>query len=165
MDLVTNVSMQRYKSCFQKSRNLINEPFFPEPLSLPNDDLVLISQRPEQLTVDVNTHSIRLELESLKRQRLRRSLKQAKAKIIILNQTLTQQNHENATLREQMAMLSSTLFSELACLTKQTHCCLGRIHHLVIAVVPRIYMSEAEHNDLSQQALQLIGTVIYYEYR
>ena len=44
--------------------DLINEPPFPETLSLPNDDLMFINQRLEKLTVDINTHSIRLELES-----------------------------------------------------------------------------------------------------
>ena len=43
--------------------NLINEPLFPEPLLLPNVDLMLISQRLEQLTVDINTpHKIRARI-------------------------------------------------------------------------------------------------------
>ena len=81
---------------------------------------------------------------------------------------LTLQNYENATLKDQIAILSNTLFSELACLTQRIHCCIGRIHHLLIAAVPRIHMTEAEHNDLAQQAaellraLQLIRTVVYY---
>ena len=68
-----------------------------------------------------------------------------------------------------MATLSNTIFSELACLTQRTYCCLGKIHHLLIAAVTRIHMTEAEHNDLSEQAaellraLQLIRIVIYYE--
>jgi len=144
-------------------------PLFPEPPSLPTVDVVQISQRLEQLTIEINTFNIKLELETLKRQRLRRSLKQAKTEILVLNQALTQQNYENDALKEQMATLSNTIFSELACLTQRTYCCLGKIHHLLIAAVPRIHMTEAEHNDLSQQAsellraLRLIRTVIYYE--
>ena len=57
---------------------LLNDPLFPEPVLFPNTDLISISQRLEQLSVEVNTQNIRLKLESLKRQRLRRSLKQAK---------------------------------------------------------------------------------------
>jgi len=144
--------------------DLINEPLLPEPLSLPN----VYKSASRVIDRWCQYHSIRLELESLKRQRLCRSLKQAKAEIFILNQTLTQQNHENVTLKEQITTLSSTLFSELACLTQRTHCSIVRIHNLLIAAVPRIHMSEAEHNDLSQQAtellraLQLIRTVVYY---
>ena len=82
--------------------DLLNEsvPLFPEPLSFPTEDLVQISQRLEQLTVEVNTHNIKLELETLKRQRLRRSLEQAKAEIFVLNQALTQQQNDDTTLRE-----------------------------------------------------------------
>ena len=60
-------------------------PLFPEPPSLPTVDVVQISQRLEQLTIEINTFNIKLELETLKRQRLRRSLKQAKAEILVLN--------------------------------------------------------------------------------
>ena len=144
----------------------LNEPFplFPQPLPLPVEDMVQLSQRLEQLSIEMNTVNIKLELETLKRQRLRKSLKQSKTEILVLNQALTQQNYKNIALREQMATLSSTVFSEIACLTQRTHICLGRIHHLLIAA-----MTEAEHNDLSQQAaellraLQLIRTIIYYE--
>ena len=43
-------------------------PLFPEPLSLPSEDLIQLSQRLDQLTIDVNTQNIRAELETLKRQ-------------------------------------------------------------------------------------------------
>jgi len=135
---------------------LFNDPMFPDPVPYPNNDLIFINQRLEQLSVEVNTQNIKLELETIKRQRLRRSLKQAKIEIATLSQLLAQQSQEQAILREQLATLSDTLFSELACLTQRTHCCIGRIHHLLIAAVPRIYMSKAEHNDLAQQATELL---------
>jgi len=151
--------------------DLLNDsvPLFPEPLSFPTEDLIQLSQRLEQLTVKVKTQNIIIELETLKRQRLRRSFKQIKSEVFTLNQTIVQQQNENAMLREQLATLNTTIFSELACLTQRTHCCLGRIHHLLIVAIPRISMTKAEHNDLSQQAsellhaLQLIRTVVYYE--
>ena len=151
--------------------DFLNEPFplFPEPLPTPVEDIVQLSQRLEQLTVEVNTMNIKLELETIKRQRLRKSLKQSNAEILALKHELTQQNHDNITLREQMVMLSQTVFSEIVCLTQHTHLCLGRIHHMMITTVPRIPMTEAEHSDLSQQAvellraLQLIRVVLHHE--
>jgi len=148
--------------------DLLNDfvSLFTEPLSFSTEDLIQLIQLLEKLTVEVNTQNIRIELEALKRQRLRRLFKQVKAKVFTLNQTIAQQQTENAMLREQLATLNTTIFSELACLTQHTHCCLWRIHHLLIATIPR---TEAEHNDLSQQAsellraLQLIRTVVYYE--
>ena len=67
----------------------------------------------------MNAFSIKLELETLKRQCLRRSLKQSNSEILALKQALTQQNYDNIALREQMAMLSNTVFSKLACLTQR----------------------------------------------
>ena len=69
---------------------LLNDPLFPEPVSYPNNDLIFINQRLEQLSVEVNTQNIKLELETIKRQRLRRSLKQAKTEIVTLSQLLAQ---------------------------------------------------------------------------
>jgi len=151
--------------------DLLNDsvPLFPEPLSLPSEDLIQLSQRLDQLTIDVNTQNIRAELETFKRQQLRRTVKQIKAEVSTLNQIINQQQTENNILREQIATLNITIFSELACLTQRTHCCLGRIHHPLIATIHRINMTEEEHHDLSQQtyellrALQLIRTVVYYE--
>ena len=117
----------------------------PEPVLYPQNDLVFINQRLEQL-----------ELETLKRRRLRRSMNQIKNEITALSQLLAHQSQEQAILRNQIVTLSESISSELACLTQRTHCCIGRIHHLLIAAVPRIYMSEAEHNDIAQQAAELL---------
>ena len=126
------------------------------PNCIPKTILVFINQRLEQLSVEVNTQSIKIELETLKRRRLRRSMKQIKNEITALSQLLAHQSQEQAILRNQIATLSENISSELACLTQRIHCCIGRIHHLLIAAVPRIYMSEAEHNDLAQQAAELL---------
>ena len=68
--------------------NLLDDPMLLEPVLFPHDDLVLISQRLEQLSIDVNTQSIKLEVETLKRRRLRRSLNQVKSDIASLSQVL-----------------------------------------------------------------------------
>jgi len=136
--------------------DLLNDPMLPEPVLFPQNDLVFINQRLEQLSIDVNTQNIKLELETLKRRRLRRSMNQIKNEITTLSQLLAHQSQEQAVLRSQIEILSESIASELACLTQRTHCCIGRIHHLLIAAVPRIYMSEAEHNDIAQQAAELL---------
>ena len=81
--------------------DLLNDsvPLFPEPLSFPTEDLIQLSQRLEQLTFEVNTQNIRVELGTLKRQRLRRSFKQIKAEVFTVNQTIAQQQTENSMLR------------------------------------------------------------------
>ena len=151
--------------------DLLNDSItlFLEPLPLPSEDSIQLSQRLDQLTIDVNTQNLRVELETLKRQQLRQTVKQLNAEVTTFNQIASQQQTENNMLREHIAALSTTIFSELADLTKRTHCCLGRIHDLLIAAIPHISMAEEEHHDLSKQAhellraLQLIRTVVYHE--
>jgi len=152
--------------------DILNEPFplFPEPIPTPVEDIVQLCQRLEMLTVKVNTMNIKLELETIKRQRLRKSLRQSNAEILAIKHELTQRNQDNITVNEQIVMMSQTVFREIACLTQCTHLCLGRIHHMMITAVPRIPMTEAKHIDLSQQAmellraLQLIRVVLHHEY-
>ena len=137
-------------------------PFFPERLLLSTEDVMCLSNKIDQLTIDVNTQNLKIELKTLKRQKLCRSIKQLKSEIFSLKQIVTQKQSENDLLREQMLTLSTTLFGELSCLTQCTHCSLGRIHHILIASIPHIVMSEEEHQELLR-ALQLIRTVIHYE--
>jgi len=117
---------------------------------------VQLSQRLDQLSIEVNTINIKLELETIKKRRLRKSLKQSNAEILALKNELTRRNQDNITLNEQIAMMSQTVFSEIACLTQRTHICLGRIHYMMITAVPRIPLTESDHYDLSQQAMELL---------
>ena len=138
--------------------DLLNEsfPIFPEPLPTPVEDIVQLSQRLDQLSIEVNTMTIKLELEKIKRRRLRKSLKQSNDEILALKNELIRRNQDNIALNEQLALMSQTVFSEIACLTQRTYICLGRIHHMLISAVPRIPMTEADHWDLSQQAMELL---------
>ena len=151
--------------------NLITEslPFFPEALIPSTDDVMFLSKRVDQLTIDVNTQNLKIELEKLKRCKLGNSLKQLRTEVISLWQVIVQQQAENNILKEQVATLSNTLFSELACLTSRTHCCLSRLHQILIAIVPYIVMPEGEHNENFQllyellRAAQMIRTVVQFE--
>ena len=44
---------------------LLNYPILPKPVLYLQDDLAFLSQRLEQLSVEVNTQNIKLELETL----------------------------------------------------------------------------------------------------
>ena len=129
--------------CDFELNDLLNDPMLPEPVLFPQNDLVFINQRIEQLSIDVNTQNIKLELETLKRRWLRRSMNQIKNEITALSQLLAHQSQEQAVLRSQIETFSESIASELACLTQRTHCCIGRIHHLLIAAVPRIYTASS----------------------
>jgi len=72
--------------------DLLSDTMPPEPMLFPQNDLVFINQRIEQLIIDVNTQHIKIELETMKRRRLRRSLKQFKNDVASLSQLLAYQS-------------------------------------------------------------------------
>jgi len=141
--------------------DLLNDSFpnFPEPLSTPAEDVVHLSQRLDQLSIEMNTTNIKLELETLKRRRLHKSLKQANNEILILKNELIQRRQDDIALNEHLALMSQTIFSEIACLTQRTHICLGRMHHMMISTIPHVPLTEADHYDLAQQAMELLSAI------
>jgi len=128
-----------------------------------------LSKQIDQLTVEVNTQNLTIEIERMKRRKLRRSFRLLKSEVFSLRQTTIQIQTDNNVLKEQISILSTTLFSEIACLTTRVHCCLGRIHQVLIAVVLYIGMPEREHREITQllyellRAIQLIKVVIQCE--
>jgi len=124
------------------------QPFFPVTLSLSAVDVMNLSKRIDQLTIEVNTQNLTIEIEQMKRRRLRRSFKLLKSEVLSLKQTTVQIQADNNVLKEQISTLSTTLFSEIACLITRVNCCHGRIHQVLIAVVPYIGMPEGEHREI-----------------
>ena len=117
--------------------NLMNEPlsFLTADLFPPTNDIITISKQLEQLTIDVNTQNLKIEVERLKRQKLGRFVRQLKHESFSSRQLITQLQEENNTLKEQIATLNNTMSSEIARVTVLTHCCLGRLHHILISIV------------------------------
>ena len=62
---------------------------------------------------------------------------------------LTQLQHENAILKEQIGASSNTFARENARLGMITHCCLSRLHQILISVIPHVPMSPGEHGEVS----------------
>jgi len=128
--------------------NLITEslPFLPEALIPSIDDITFLSKRVDQLTIYVNTQSLKIELEKHNRRKLWSSIK---TEVLSLRQIVAQQQTENNILKEQVATLSNTLFSELVCLTARTHCFLSRLNQILIATVSYLMMPAGEHTKIS----------------
>ena len=143
-----------------------SHPISPVPISLLIDDIMNLSKLLDYLTIDLNTQNLTIEIERMKRRRLRRSFRQLKSEVLSLRHTTIQLQVNNDTLREQISTLSTILFSEIACLTTRVHCCLGLINQVLIVVVPYIGMPEGEHRKIAQilyellRAVQLIRVVV-----
>jgi len=140
---------------------LMNEslPFIPVDLFPSTDDMIILSNNIAQLTVDVNTQNLKIELEKLKRQKLGATIRRLKSDLLSLHQTVEQVQIDNKIIKEQLSALSNTMFSEMACMSARTHCCLSRLHQLLITVVPYITMPVETHHETSQLIYELLRAV------
>ena len=81
MNINDNLDMDNLTECL---------PFFPEALFPSTDDIMFLSKRFDQLTIDVNTQNLRIEVEKLKRRRLGRLMRQLKGEVLSLRQIVDQ---------------------------------------------------------------------------
>ena len=130
------------------------------PQLLPSShDIKTISDRLENLEIVTNTHSLRIEVERVKRQKLRSSLKQFKhdaftpsADMASLRQTVTFNYDQQTTTNYQLG-------GKLDKLSTLTFRCLSRMQQLLTTVIPRIASSPDDYNSIMQQ-LDEIGRTI-----
>jgi len=115
------------------------QPFFPITLSPSAEDVMNLSKRIDQLTIEVNIQNLTIEIERMKRRRLRSLFKLLKSEVLSLKQTTVQIQEDNNVLK--------------------VYCCLGRIHQVLIAVVPYIGMPEGEHREIAQLLYELLRAV------
>ena len=97
--------------------NLIGDPVLPdlipeEPvydelfqiddlmMSTPHPEIIDLNRKFELLTVDANTHGLRMEVERAKRQRLQATVKQLRQDLSLANADITMLKNEIAQLRD-----------------------------------------------------------------
>jgi len=107
----------------------LNDPFLPdllpeEPMPndfLPVDDLLTKMPQPRltdlndkinSLTIDANTHNLRIEIERSKRQRLQTTVKQLRRDITLANDDIAFLKNELAQLRDQQNIVNFQLNNE-----------------------------------------------------
>ena len=126
--------------------------------SLPSD-LKIINDRLENLEVLVNTQSLRIEVERVKRQKLRSSMRQLKhetsisyPKVVALKQIMdnnsAQQNTTNYQLGGEIDRLSTLMVR-----------CLSRMQQILMSVVPCVIVAPDDYHDI-MRLLEEIGRTL-----
>ena len=59
-------------------------------------------------------------------------------------------------MREQLGALQNIYASKVARVRVMSHCCLGRIHQILISIIPYITMSPGEHHEVSRLIYELL---------
>ena len=133
--------------------NLIGDPVLPDLLPeepvydqlFPLDDLMMFPPQPEitdltrkfeLLTVDANTHGLRIEIERSKRQRLQATVRQLRQDLSIANADIAMIKHEITQLRDHQNSINYQLDSENARTNTLSFRSLSRVSQLLLALVP-----------------------------
>ena len=92
--------------------NELEFPLFPETfpadppdLLLPPNEIVSLTAQVERMNIDIHTQSLRIEVERVKKQKLRARLKRIKREDLPTNRILSQVRHDMAVMQEQVSTI------------------------------------------------------------
>ena len=112
-------------------------PFLPEISLFDTTDLFLsvdtvnaLSKKVEQLSLDVTTHELKIDIEKLKRKRLGTNLKRTHQSTMPVYDVIKQLQNDCNVMKEQLGAFQNVYTSEIAHLRIFSSCCLSRISRI-----------------------------------
>ena len=87
------------------------------------------------------------------------SLKRAKREIPPTDRFFTEISREINIVKKQLGAVRNVHKSELASIGFTIYRCFARLQQILLAVIPRISMPEAEHSDSSQLLYELLRSI------
>ena len=113
-------------------------------------DIIKLSNQIDNLTIDLNTQNIWVEIERAKRQKMKILMRQIRNETIHSNPMVNQLRQKIATLIQKIASVSGTYNSELARLSTITYRRFSRLHQILITIIPHLSMSPSDHIETFQ---------------
>ena len=158
--------------------NLINDPILPDLLPeepvydelLPIDELMMfvpqpeitdLSRKLESLTIDINTHGLRIEIERSKRQRLQTTVRQLRRDLSIANDEIAILKGEITQLREQQNVINFQLSNENARTNTLAFRSLSRIGQ-ILALDPNGTQSFENNTEIEILLQELNSTIRHF---
>ena len=133
---------------------------FPE---LENPEITNLNNRLDQLTIDLNTQALQLQIEKVKRQKFHNKLKRVKKDLIPKNNEIHKTIHDLQSTVSQYhcrAEGHQTLFErELTHFRTITFRCLSQIHQVLVKSIPCIPLAAENHTDLSNITYELLRII------
>ena len=122
-------------------------------------DLSQMTDRMNCLDINMNTHRLRLELEKMKRRKLRASVNNIKHEIHPNTDEVNRIQYDLSILQERVGVLDMIFNNEMARISSLTYRSLSRIHHLIITILPYLTMPPDNHFETAQLANELLRTI------
>ena len=134
--------------------NLIDDPVLPnlipeEPVyedlfqlndlmtTIPYPEISDLNHKLELLTIDANTHGLRIEVERAKRQRLQATVKQMRQDLALVNADIVMLKNEIAHLRDHQNSVNFQMDNDNARTSTLSFRSLSRISQILLTLVPK----------------------------
>ena len=142
---------------------LLNEFRFDDfTTPLFQSDIVEINRKIEQLTIDLNTQGLRLEIERVKRQRLQTSLRQIKHDLTLPCPELMTLRDELIQMRDYQNTLNYQLDNENAKTNTLSFRSLSRICQIFAELIPSITLSPSSSPEIQTLLMELTNTINHF---
>jgi len=125
-------------------------------------DIIEINRKIEQLTIDLNTQGLRLEIERVKRQRLQTSLRQIKHDMALPCPELLALKNELIQMRDYQNTLNYQLDNENAKTNTLSFRSLSRICQIFAELIPCITLSPNSNPEVHILLQELSNTIHHF---
>jgi len=156
--------------------NLTNDPVLPnllpeEPIydelfqlddlmmPIPHSELTELNRKIELLTIDANTHGLRIEVERAKRQRAQMTIRQLRQDLSLASSDIMMLKNEMTQLRDHQNAINFQLDSENARTNTLSFRSLSRIGQILFALVPSRTLSPEISPEVKTLLQELNNTI------
>ena len=122
-------------------------------------DMRKISDQIDKLTIDLNTQHLQVEIEKVKRQKMRVMMRQLRNKRTPADPIVDQLRQEVVLLARKVESITETYNSELARVSTVTYLGFSRLHQILITTVPYLSMPPSTHVEASQLIYELLQII------
>jgi len=148
---------------------LPEEPMYEEAfqiddllLPMPHPDHAELSRKIESLTVELNTHGLRLEIEKTKRQRLQATVRQLRRDMTLPSSDIQIIRSELIQLRDQQTSVNYQLDNENARTNTLSFRSLSRIGQILSTLIPSSLLSPETSSELTILLRELNNTIQHF---
>ena len=118
--------------------------------TFPDADLVTLTQRFDQLSLDTNTQLLRIEVEKAKRQKLSATVRRVKTDLLSPRPEIVTLRQDVDTMRNEQKAINYYLDAEIVGNSGLTFRSLSRIHQILALMIPQTTLSVNHNPELNQ---------------
>ena len=126
---------------------------------IPNADIIALNHRFDQLFIDTNTQSLRIDIEKAKRQKLNAIVRRLKQNLLSPHPELVKLRQDFETLQNEQNSINYYLEAEIASNSVMTFRGLSRIHQILGIMLPQAPPSVNPNPELNQLLQELTRTL------